>query len=106
MLLLKGTKDICEIQLDLLLKIVYQSGQSKKTNKQIAKTSQLEELESQKNFENIILQDKVSQLEARLIEANSELADARSKLNEKDNELLEIQRKLKDRESKQKKKEK
>jgi glycine cleavage system H lipoate-binding protein len=75
----------------LLLKIVQQSGQ--KTNKQIAKTRQLEELESQKNFENKILQDKVSQLEARLIEANSELADARSKLNEKDNELLEIQRK-------------
>ena len=60
-------------------------GTIKKTNKQIAKTSQLEELEIQKNFENKILQDKVSQLEARLIETNSELADARSKLIEKEN---------------------
>ena len=85
MLLLKGTKEICEIQLDQLLKIVHQSGKSKKTNKQIAKSSQLEEYESQKNFENIILQDKVSQLGARLIETNSELADARSKLIEKEN---------------------
>ena len=68
-----------------MLKIVHQSGQSKKTNKQIAKSSQLEEYESQKNFENKILQDKVSQLEARLIETISELADARSKLIEKEN---------------------
>ncbi len=66
LLLLKGTKELCEIQLDLLLKIVHQSWQSKKTNNQIAITSQLEELESQKNFENKILQDNVSQLEARL----------------------------------------
>jgi hypothetical protein len=102
LLLLKGTKELCEIQLGLLLKIVHQSWQSKKTNKQIAITSQLEELKCQKNFENKILQDNVSQLEARLIETNSELADARSKLNEKDNELLEIQRKFKDSKKKEK----
>ena len=100
MFLLKGNKETCENQLDKLLKIVHQTTQSKKINKQMTKTSQLEELESQKNFENRLLQDKVSQLEARLIEADSELADARSKLNEKDNELLEIQKKLKDKESK------
>ena len=51
MFLLKGNKETCENQLDQLLKIVHQTAQSKKINKQMTTTSQLEELESQKNFE-------------------------------------------------------